>query len=58
VVVVVGVGGMLDEEEAEEDAVAEGDAVEEEDDVAEVMVKVWLFSEWILTTSAEVESAM
>lgn len=57
-VVVVGVGGMLDEEEAEEDAVAEGDAVEEEDDVAEVMVKVWLFSEWILTTSAEVESAM
>jgi len=49
---------MLDEEEAEEDAVAEGDAVEEEDDVAEVMVKVWLFSEWILTTSAEVESAM
>jgi len=58
VVVVVGVGGVLDEEEAEEDAVAEGDAVEEEDDVAEVMVKVWLFSEWILTTSAEVESAM
>lgn len=57
-VVVVGVGGVLDEEEAEEDAVAEGDAVEEEDDVAEVMVKVWLFSEWILTTSAEVESAM
>lgn len=56
--VVAGNGGALGEDEAEEAAIAEGDTIEVDDDVAEVMVKVWLFSEWILTTSAGVESAM
>ena len=45
-VVVVGEGEALDEEAAEEDA------------AAEVMVNVWLFAEWILTTSPGPESAM